>query len=127
VISEEQEDEEADGDSPLPLSSADKEIQEALMLEDLLFVLIGIEGQYIRFSETYDPEDPAERLKGPKFSIDEDLDPSLKDVVENILPLATHYCSIYAFVEMDSSLEFGTVTHALCAGIRDLLKVSNLS
>ncbi|PWN47840.1 hypothetical protein IE53DRAFT_348536 [Violaceomyces palustris] len=106
----------------IPLSLADKEMQEALILEDLLFVLMGIEGQYIQFSPTYAPDDAASRLRGANFTLDSALDPSLKDLVERILPVATFFTSIYAFVEMDSSLEFGTVTHALCAAIRDLLK-----
>lgn len=108
----------------IPLSSADEEIQEALMIEDLLFVLMGIEGQYIHFSEDYDPENPAKRLRGPDFIIDPDLNVPMKHSLERILPMAKSYISINAFVEMDSSLEYGTVTHALCAAIRDLLKVS---
>lgn len=39
-----------------------------------------------------------------------------------ILPLATCYSAISTFVDMDSMLHFGTVTHALCAAIRDILK-----
>lgn len=106
----------------LPLISAPKEIQEALILEDLLFVLLGIEGQYIQYTSSYQPEDVSCRLRGASFAIDKGLDPSLRDLVERVLPLATFYTSIFAFVEMESSLEFGTVAHALCAAIRDLLK-----
>ncbi|MCO5614103.1 hypothetical protein L7F22_068384 [Adiantum nelumboides] len=106
----------------LPLASAPKEIQEALVLEDLLFVLLGIEGRYIHYSSSYQPDDPSSRLKGASFIVDKGLDPSFRDLVERVLPLATFYTSIFAFIEMESSLEFGTVAHALCAAIRDLLK-----
>lgn len=109
----------------------------------------GIEGQYIQYAPDYAPEDVASRLRGATFTVDPALgkcrlvmsigplepvlkvrlffpwpsDPSLSDLVERILPLATYFTSIYAFIETDSSLEYGTVTHALCAAIRDLLKV----
>lgn len=51
-------------------------------------------------------------------------DPSLRDSVDRILPLATYYMSIYAFVDAKGTLEAGTVMHALCSAIRELLKVS---
>ncbi|MCO5599830.1 hypothetical protein L7F22_053937 [Adiantum nelumboides] len=104
------------------LALVPKEIQEALVLEDLLFVLSGIEGQYFQYTPSYSPEDLGSRLKGATFIIDSGLDQSLQDIVGRILPLATHYTAIFAFVEAESSLEFGTVIHALCAAIRDLLK-----
>lgn len=107
---------------PIPLNLASKEIQEALILEDLLYVLVGIEGQYIHYASQYSPEDAASRLKGARFVVDSLLDPSLRSLVERILPLANSFTAIFAFVEAESSLEFGTVMHALCAGIRDVLK-----
>ena len=51
------------------------------------------------------------------------IDPSLSDLVERILPLATYYTGITSFIEMRSHLEYGLVNHALCASIRDMLKV----
>lgn len=54
-----------------------------------------------------------------------DLDPSLRDLVERILPLGTYYTAIFAFVEHRSHLDYGLVNHALCAAIRDMLKVFN--
>ncbi len=112
-----------DNDDPafVPLALVDRDIQEALILEDLLYVLLGIEGQYITYSSTYDPEDVAHRLRGAHFTIDSSLDAPLRDLVERILPLATDYTAVYAFIETDSGLEYGTVNHALCSAIRDLL------
>ncbi|CBQ71684.1 related to gamma-tubulin complex component 2 [Sporisorium reilianum SRZ2] len=105
----------------VPLTLVDRDLQEALILEDLLFVLLGIEGQYVTYASTYDPEDVAHRLRGAHFTIDAALDAPLRDLVDRILPLATDYTAIYAFIETDSGLEYGTVNHALCAAIRDLL------
>jgi hypothetical protein len=54
-------------------------------------------------------------------------DPSLRDLVERILPLATYYTALTAFVEQRSHLDFGLVNHALCASMRDMLKVRSAS
>ncbi|KAI9614715.1 hypothetical protein H4Q26_009106 [Puccinia striiformis f. sp. tritici PST-130] len=98
------------------------EYQELVIIEDLFFILLGIEGTFIEYHENFSPDDPFERLQGARFSIDKDLDPSLREIVERILPLATYYTSIDAFVAAHSHLDCGLVNHALCASIRDILK-----
>jgi gamma-tubulin complex component 2 len=50
-------------------------------------------------------------------------DPSLRDLVERVLPLAKYYTAISSFIELRSHLDFGRVNHALCAALRDMLKV----
>ncbi|KAF7968072.1 hypothetical protein HWV62_32061 [Athelia sp. TMB] len=115
------------------------DIQEALILEDLLFVLTvrpvtspvtyliwkqGIEGNYIAYHPDYSPEDD-DPLQGIPFSASTTLgnvDPSLRDLVERILPLGTYYTAVSSFIENRSHLEYGLVNHSLCAAIRDMLK-----
>ncbi|KAI9486037.1 MAG: gamma-tubulin complex component protein [Benjaminiella poitrasii] len=65
---------------------------------------------------------PKDAWEDMKYNIDPTLDPSIKHLVEKILPLATYYLSIHSFVEQFSRYEYGTVNHALCAGIREFLK-----
>ncbi|RPB09733.1 hypothetical protein P167DRAFT_554784 [Morchella conica CCBAS932] len=98
------------------------ELQEASILEDLLFVFMGYEGQYIRFREDYNPHLESARLDGPQFRILPGLDPSLRDLSTTMLKMATHYGAVEAFVEVQSREEFGAVNHALCAAIRKLLR-----
>ena len=98
------------------------EVQEAAILEDLLLVFMGYEGQYIRFGKFYNPSIEKERLAGPSFRILPGLDPSLQDLTTTMLKMATHYMAIEAFVEVQSREEFGAVNHALCAAIRKLLQ-----
>lgn len=105
-----------------PLDGVPLDIQEAMILEDLLFVLMGIEGIHITYNVDEFPEDDDGLLKGVQFVISPQLDPSLRDLVERIIPLATYYTSISAFVEIRSHLDYGLVNHALCAAIRDMLK-----
>ncbi|KAH9055141.1 Spc98 family-domain-containing protein [Lactarius deliciosus] len=97
------------------------DVQEAMILEDLLFVLMGIEGTHITYHEDYSPEDDGE-LQGIRFTVSARLDPSLRDLVERVLPLAKYYTAISSFIELRSHLDFGRVNHALCAALRDMLK-----
>ncbi|KAF8483402.1 Spc98 family-domain-containing protein [Russula ochroleuca] len=103
------------------LDSFPLELQEAMILEDLLYVLMGIEGAHITFHEDYSPEDD-DALQGVRFTASKRLDPSLRDLVERILPLATYYTAISSFIEFRSHLDFGRVNHALCAALREMLK-----
>ncbi|KIY61518.1 hypothetical protein CYLTODRAFT_384578 [Cylindrobasidium torrendii FP15055 ss-10] len=83
------------------------DVQEAMILEDLLYVLMGIDGTYLSTSSD-----------GVVYG----LDPSLQDLVQRILPLGMYYTTITTFIEQRSHSSFGLVNHALCAAIRDMLK-----
>ncbi|KAL8698129.1 MAG: hypothetical protein Q9201_006737 [Fulgogasparrea decipioides] len=107
---------------PPSLGQLSPHAQEAAILEDILYVLMGFEGQYIRFAESYKPSVEKDRLAGPSFRILPGLDPSLRDLTVSVLKLATYYSAIEAFVEVQSREEFGATNHALCASIRKLLK-----
>jgi len=96
--------------------------QERTILEDLLYVFMGYEGEYIHFSDGYNPAEEKERLAGPQYHIFSGLDPSLRDLTNSMLAMAKHYCAMEAFVEVQSREEYGSVNHALCAAIRKLLK-----
>jgi gamma-tubulin complex component 2 len=107
---------------PRPLAQLSVDVQEAAILEDLLFVIMGFEGQYLRFADAYNPSLEKDRLAGPAFKILPGLDPSLRDLTTTVLKMATHYIAVEAFIEVQSREEFGAVNHALCAAIRKLLK-----
>lgn len=91
-------------------------------MEDLLFVFMGFEGQYIHYDGSYDPSAEKDRLTGPVFQLAPGLDPTLRDLTQSMLKMATHYSALEAFVEIQSRAEYGAVSHALCASIRKLLK-----
>ena len=106
---------------PRPLHELSLGAQEAAIIEDLLFAFMGYEGQYIRFAKTYNPFDERDRLSGPAWRILPGLDPSLQDLAQSMLRMATHYAALETFVDVQSRDEFGSVNHALCASIRKLL------
>ncbi|KAM7196390.1 spindle pole body component alp4 [Naviculisporaceae sp. PSN 640] len=107
---------------PKPLHELSLDAQEAVLLEDLLFVFMGFEGQYIRFAKGYNPSEERDRLSGPTWRILPGLDPSLQDLTQSMLRMATHYSALEMFVDVQSREEFGSVNHALCASIRKLLQ-----
>ncbi|KAI1379427.1 Spc98 family-domain-containing protein [Hypoxylon crocopeplum] len=107
---------------PQPLHELSLEAQEAAIIEDLLFVFMGYEGQYIRYAYSYDPTEERDRLTGPDFKILPGLDASLQDLTTSMLKMATHYSALETFVEVQSRDEFGVVNHALCAAIRKFLQ-----
>lgn len=107
---------------PDPFANLSNQEQEHAVLDDLLYVFTGYEGQYIRFTHTYEPSDEKSRLARPTFYILPGLDPSLRGLATSMITMATHYCAIEATVEVQSREEYGSVNHALCAAIRKLLK-----
>ncbi|KAK8105974.1 spindle pole body component alp4 [Apiospora kogelbergensis] len=106
---------------PQALHQLSLEAQEAAIIEDLLFVFMGYEGQYIRFSYAYNPSEERDQLTGPTYKISAGLDPSLEDLTQSMLKMATHYTALGHFVDVQSREEFGAVNHALCAAIRKYL------
>ncbi|KAI1316726.1 hypothetical protein EDD11_009542 [Mortierella claussenii] len=108
---------------PLKAGSLSLKMQESVIIEDLLFIMMGIEGKYIvEMQASIATQDEDAGYIHKEFSTDESLDPSLRDLVSRILPLASTYLSLEAFVELHSRFEYGYVSHALCAAIRSLLK-----
>lgn len=114
---------------PASMSGISLDEQEKALIDDLLFVLLGFEGQYVTFltersrgQEPYDPFDEKSRLSGPKYSIAAGVDPSLRDLAMQILRTATHASALDAYCEVMSRDDYGSVSHALCAAIRKLQK-----
>ena len=107
---------------PQTFTDLSLDAQERAVVEDLLFIFMGFEGQYFRYTDIYRPLEEKSRLAGPQFQILPGLDPSLRDLVISMLKMATHYAAVDAFTEVQSREEFGAVNHALCAAMRKLLK-----
>ncbi|XP_077595358.1 gamma-tubulin complex component 2 [Stigmatopora nigra] len=89
--------------------------QEHLVLEDLLFVLVGVDGREVI-------SQPVLGRQNRSFVVDAALDASVKELVQRILPVASYYSAVTRFVEEKSSFEYGQVNQALTAAMRTLLK-----
>ncbi|KAG0036913.1 hypothetical protein BGZ82_003472 [Podila clonocystis] len=105
------------------IGSMSLKIQENAIIEDILFTMMGIEGEHITIVHALaKPQEQEEEYTHKNFKPDDSLDPSLRDLASRILPLASIYLSLEEFVELHSRFEYGFVSHALCAAIRGLLK-----
>lgn len=93
---------------------SDLNLQQALVIKDLLFVLLGNQGNYIRFSEKYDPTNVHMLIKGPDFKIAKHLDISLKLITKKIIKFGKYYCALSYFLQMYDHEKFGKVIQSLC-------------
>lgn len=78
----------------------------------------GIEGELVTFDPSYEPGDELDRIQGPRWVVDEllgackhpyrgfqslltsfPIDPGLASVLKRILPLATDFVAVEAFVD----------------------------
>ncbi|XP_053440435.1 gamma-tubulin complex component 2 isoform X2 [Nycticebus coucang] len=102
-------------DVALPIGTLPLASQEAAMVEDLLYVLVGVDGRYITAQ-------PLTGRQSRTFLVDPNLDLSIRELVSRILPVAASYSTVTRFIEEKSSFEYGQVNHALAAAMRTLVK-----
>ncbi|XP_028588014.2 gamma-tubulin complex component 2 [Podarcis muralis] len=102
-------------DTTVPIGTLPLAAQESAVVEDLLYVLIGVDGRYITAQ-------PLVGRESRTFLVDPNLDMSVKELVTRILPVAASYSIVTRFVEEKSSFEYGQVNHALAAAMRALVK-----
>uniref|UniRef100_A0A8C1K8D3 Gamma-tubulin complex component n=1 Tax=Cyprinus carpio TaxID=7962 RepID=A0A8C1K8D3_CYPCA len=103
------------GDPVVAIGTMPLAAQEQALVEDLLYVLIGVDGRDITAQ-------PVLGRQSRSFIVDPSLDMSIKELVNRILPVASCYSTITRFTEEKSSFEYGQVNHALTAAMRTLMK-----
>ncbi|KAG8543662.1 hypothetical protein GDO81_024065 [Engystomops pustulosus] len=74
-------------DVTVPIGTLPLPAQEASIVEDLLYVLIGVDGRYIT-------SQPIAGRHIRSFIVDSNLDMSIKELVSRILPLASSYSTV---------------------------------
>lgn len=102
-------------DTVLPIGTLPLASQESAVVEDLLYVLVGVDGRYITAQ-------PLAGRQNRTFLVDPNLDLSIRELVNRILPVAASYSTVTRFIEEKSSFEYGQVNHALAAAMRTLVK-----
>lgn len=91
-------------------------MQEVLLIEDMLFLFMGVEGKYIAL------KDEVEKKSYKSFTVDASADMSLCEIVNRMLPMCSNYSLVCRFIEAGSHFGKGLVSHALCSAMRSLLK-----
>lgn len=97
-------------------------IQESLVVHDLLNVLVGLEGAYIRYNNKYDPYGDAV----PEFKIAKVMDPSLKSFAKRVAKLGKNYIVLSKAAERWSDPLYGVVLQRLGFEIRQFLRLTYL-
>lgn len=105
-----------------PISEIDDlRIEQALVIKDLLFVMLGHEGSYIRYSDRYSPSDSRQLVVGPDFRIAKHMDISLKGIAKKLVKIGKHYCGVNAFIQLYDEPAYGKVMQRLCYEISRFL------
>nr|XP_029725425.1 gamma-tubulin complex component 2 homolog isoform X1 [Aedes albopictus] len=102
----------------IPLSS-----QEPIVMKELLDCLVGVKGSLIVPKKNI----RTVGLFPVEFEVSDQIEESLRDIVREILPLASHYSQVQDFIAASSSLESGQVLQALRAALQAIIKDYYLS
>lgn len=89
--------------------------QERVLIQELLYVLLSVEGKYIKRKE-----DPMNNRYFYVIDNDSHLDGSLVLMVSKILPLAELHDKIMIFIQKYSSFDSGTVFQALANAVKSI-------
>ncbi|XP_054164433.1 gamma-tubulin complex component 2-like isoform X2 [Oppia nitens] len=96
-----------------PLNSLSVAEQESALIEDLLFVLIGIEGRYIRLQQLRDKPNKHDIV------VDKGGDELLYTLAQRIIALCPYFSQINHFID---TIDNGLVNQALVAAMRAQIK-----
>lgn len=90
--------------------------QEKVVVKELLHCLIGVGGNYI-----VPVECNVDGIATIKFNISDKIQASLRDILQEILPLAGYYYVVHKSVYVASSTDSGLVMNAFSASLRSLI------
>lgn len=93
-------------------AKSSQDTQEALLIQDILYILQGHEGQLIRFANSYDPESLGCRLRGPDYQIAKVINPAFKDLTRSIISCGQWYIGIKTWAESYCKLRYGRIAQA---------------
>lgn len=90
-------------------------VQELIIIDDLLSVLVGIDGRYISIKKVHGKEETV------VFQVDASMDLTLQESSKRMFALCESYLLINQFVESRSQFKTGLVNHAFASALRALL------
>ncbi|KAM7350453.1 gamma-tubulin ring protein 84 isoform 1-T1 [Cochliomyia hominivorax] len=94
--------------------------QENLLLYDLIYCLTGMRGSYIT-PEDCSSADGINKTCSMKFKISDQIHNSLRDIAQEILPLASHYTCIQKFIQKATFSNCSQVLQALSEALNNLI------
>lgn len=119
---------------PKPIIGLPSSAQERVLISELLYILVGIDGSLITPKiriETYDSKDSdysttvntymENRRISVDFEFHEDISDSMRDIIKDIIPLANYYFQLQLFIEKARAPDSGQVLQALSAALNKII------
>ena len=101
-----------------PLSTRSVYEQEGLLIADLLYALVGVDGEWV-----FRPASSSASASLSAFVLSDDVgDISHRALLSRLLPLCSHYAQLRSYVYVHVGYEWGLVQHALVGCLSVLLK-----
>ena len=105
------------------LSSYPPTEQDKILVNDLLLVMLGLEGKYIkRVVNNTSYKDFKVEFEVEPYLDNPTCDPPLLSLTNLILPMGYYYSSITYFLNMGSKPETGLVVKGFCEGLKKILR-----
>ena len=105
------------------LSSFSPSEQDKILVNDLLLVMLGLEGKYIkRVVNNTSYKDFKVEFEVEPYLDNPTCDPPLLSLTNLILPMGYYYSSITYFLNMGSKPETGLVVKGFCEGLKKILR-----
>ncbi|KAI5954448.1 alp4 [Candida jiufengensis] len=98
-------------------------IQQALIIKDILFTLLGFEGNYIQYGKNYNPNSVNSKIQGPDYRIAKNLDISLKTITKKLIKLGKQYDGLKNFIQIYDNSKNGKIIQSYCHFIKNFFKV----
>ena len=105
------------------LSSLNSIEQDKILVNDLLLVMLGLEGKYIkRVVNTTSYKDFKVEFEVEPYLENPTCDPPLLSLTNLILPMGYYYSSINYYLNIGSKPETGLVVKGFCDGLKKILR-----
>ena len=105
------------------LSSFSSIEQDKILVDDLLLIMLGLEGKYIkRVVNNTSYKDFKVEFEVEPYLDNPTCDPPLLSLTNLILPMGYYYCSIKYYINMGNKPETGLIVKGFCEGLNKILR-----
>lgn len=88
--------------------------QERLIIKDLFYVFLGYEGTYLKYSKKNQMKTIVDKLKGPKYSYNREIDVRFRDTLNALCNIGKQYYAISHFIQTFENNLYGSVMQRFC-------------
>ena len=105
------------------LSTLSTNLQDKNLVDDILLIMLGLEGNYIKRVITHTNfKDFKVEFQVEPYLENPTCDPPLLSLVNLLLPISFYYNSITNFLNIHSNIETGLIGKSFCLGLKKILR-----